>query len=184
MKSSNLSDLIIVWLYVDDLLITGSNEKEISDFKRSMMVEFEMSDLGKLSYFLGMEFSTTRRGIFLHQKKYVVDILKKFNMSDCKPVSTPIEIGIRLTREGDDDSVNPTLYRQLVCSLRYMCNTRPDLAFRIGLISRFMERPRTSRFVAAKRILIFLKGTPDFGLLLPNEMQPAEEMMIGYTDSD
>jgi hypothetical protein len=78
--------------------VTGSNEKEIVKLKRQMMTEYEMTDLGKLSYFLGMEFVSCEKGIFLHQKKYITDVLKRFKMLDCKPVSTPVDTTVKLQK--------------------------------------------------------------------------------------
>lgn len=104
-------------------------------------------------------------------------------MLDCNPTSTPIEIGTR-HKEGDEDLVNSTQYRQLVGSLRYLCTTKPDLAYAVGLISRFMEKPRASHQVVGKRILRYIKGTLDFGLLFPNELQCEGVEIVRYIDSD
>nr|KYP69348.1 Retrovirus-related Pol polyprotein from transposon TNT 1-94 [Cajanus cajan] len=101
-KSENNSDLLIACLYVDDLLVTGSNQGMVVDFKRSMMEEFEMTDLGHLSYFLGIEFKKTEKGIVMHQCKYATDILKKFNLYDCNPCATPAEIGLLLKKDGPE----------------------------------------------------------------------------------
>jgi len=148
------------------------------------MGEFEISDLAELTYFLGTEFIPTSKGVFMHQKKYATDILKRFNMLDCNPTLTPVETGTRLVKEGDEDLVNSTQYRQLVGSLRYLCTTKPDLAYAVGLISRFMEKPRASHQVVGKRILRYIKGTLDFGLLFPNDFQCRSVEIVGYTDSN
>ena len=105
--------------------------------------EFEMIDLGKLAYFLGMEFVTVPSGIILDQKKYAMDVLKRFNMNDCKPSITLVEVGLKLDNTSEDDElVDPTLFKQLVGSLRYLCNSRPYISFAVGLVSRFMVEPR------------------------------------------
>ena len=80
MKDCGVTGVVMLCLYVDDLLVTRDSKQEIYMFKKEMMDEFEMSDIGRIAYFLGMEFVTTKRGIFLHQKKYATDILKRFNM--------------------------------------------------------------------------------------------------------
>ena len=90
-KKGPRSDMMIVCLYVDDLLVTGSSEGEIEEFKKKIMQEFEMSDLGLLSYFLGIEFKDSNHGVIMHQAKYARNILKKFNMSKCNSATTPIE---------------------------------------------------------------------------------------------
>ena len=148
----NKLETLIVCLYVDDLLITGSSEEEITAFKNQMMNEFEMSDLGLLSYFLGMEFRMTQYGTVMHQSKYAQDLLKKFNMQQSNPARTPAEVGLVLEKETDEEPVDPTHYRKIVGCLMYLCNTRPDLNFSVGLISRFMQEPRQSHLLAAKRL--------------------------------
>ncbi|XP_006588253.1 uncharacterized mitochondrial protein AtMg00810-like [Glycine max] len=106
------------------------------------MNEFEMSDLGLFSYFLGMEFRMTQYGTIMHQSKYAQDLLKKFNMQQSNPAGTPAEVGLVLEKETNEELVDPTHYRKIVGCLRYLCNTRSDLNFSVGLISRFMQEPR------------------------------------------
>jgi len=107
---------MIVYLCVDEPLVIGSNVVEIEEFKRRIMLEFEMSDLGLLSYFLGIEFISTSDGVFMHQKRYATEILKTFHMLDCNSVQTPVDCGIKLEMEGSDNIINATLYNRLwVC---------------------------------------------------------------------
>ncbi|CAH9104519.1 unnamed protein product, partial [Cuscuta europaea] len=177
-------ELILVCLYVDDLLIAGSNEDHIGEFKRSLKSEFEMTDIGGLAYFLGMEFVQTKDGILIHHKKYAEDILERFEMKNCNPAVTPCETNLKLGNNEEGKPVNPTIFRQMVGSLRYLCSTRPDITYVVGFISRFMEKPKTSHLIAAKRILRYIKGTSDFGILLPNSVKNKEELVNGYADSD
>ncbi|GAU28814.1 hypothetical protein TSUD_21510 [Trifolium subterraneum] len=174
---------IILCLYVDDLLITGSNEAHIREFKVDMMREFEMTDLGHISYFLGIEFQRTSEGLILHQKKYASEILKRFEMDQCNPALTPSEPRLQLSRETEERDVDSTEYRRLVGSLRYLCNTRPDIAYSVGIISRYMERPKMSHLSAAKRILRYIKGTMDYGIVFNKPDKKGIEL-IGYTDSN
>ncbi|GAU44417.1 hypothetical protein TSUD_100640 [Trifolium subterraneum] len=184
-KGSNNEDLILLCLYVDDLLITGSNKNILQKFKTDIMREFEMSDLGELSYFLGMEFVKTSKGYFLHQKKYVEDILKRFHMSNCNPAITPMETGLKLSKITNEELVDSTLYKQIIGSLRYLCNTRIDICHSVGLLSRFMSEPRTSHLTAAKRVLRYVKGTSSHGILLPNQSNNSVKLKAyGYSDSD
>lgn len=175
--------MLLICLYVDDLLVTGSNHAEIEEFKERMKSEFDMTDLGVLSYFLGMEFLETAEGIVLHQKKYANDVLKRFNMMNCNPANTPVETKLKLEKGGNEKAIDPTLYKQMVGSLRYLCNSRPDISYGVGLISRFMDDPRQSHLVAAKRIMRYLKGTLDYGILFPKEDQ-GEIELIGFSDAD
>lgn len=93
-RYSNENSYLIICLYVDDMLLTGTCEAEMEEFKRAMMTEFEMSDLGVLSYFLGIEFTATSRGMLLHQTKYACDVLKRFNMWDCNAATTPNDTSV------------------------------------------------------------------------------------------
>ncbi|KAG6510578.1 hypothetical protein ZIOFF_028603 [Zingiber officinale] len=150
--------------YQDDLIFTGTDDFLFQEFKKSMMVEFEMSDLGMMHYFLGMEVVQSTKGIFISQKKYVQEILDRFQMKDCNPVSTPTEFGLKLNKDHEGKKVDSTIYKQIVGSLMYLTATRPDIMYSVSLISRYMENPTEIHLLAAKRILRYLQGTKDFGL--------------------
>ncbi|XP_019450648.1 PREDICTED: uncharacterized protein LOC109352918 [Lupinus angustifolius] len=149
-----------------------------------MKAEFEMSDLGELSYFLGIEFSRVKEGILMHQEKYINDVLKRFNMEGCNAVSTPIEADAGCEKLEQDFAVDNTLYRQIVGCLRYICNTRPDIAYGVGVISRHMESPKKSNLMQAKRILRYVKGTLEFGLILPIKNSDKNHRMLGFSYAD
>ena len=183
-KAEYESDLVIQCLYVDDLLITGNNKVEIDKIKQLLKNQFEMTDLGSLSYFLGIEFKETEAAIVMHQSKYATDLLKKFRMTNCNAAATPTETGLALSWRDEGEPVDETQYRQIVGSLRYLCNTRPDLAFSVGLISRLMQTPKTPHMMAAKRILRYIRGTINYGILLPNTITNSNMELVGYTDSD
>jgi hypothetical protein len=180
-KPNQAGDIIIVCLYVDDLIFTGNNPKLLAEFKESMSTQFEMTDMGLMSYFLGIDVKQTDEEIFISQKKYATDVLKKFKMESCKPMLTPAKEKLKLERESGGDLVNSTNFRKLVGSLRYLTATRPDIVYGVGLISRFMDSPRQSHWQAAKRILRYIKGTVDEGIFYSrsNELE-----LVGYTDSD
>ncbi|RDY02153.1 Copia protein, partial [Mucuna pruriens] len=168
---------------VDDLLVIGSNTTNFDEFKRRIMLEFEMTDLG-LSYFFGMEFVTTSEGIFMYQKRYATDVLKKFHMLDCNFTQTSVECGIKLEKEGSDKSIDATLYRHIVGYLRFLYSSQPNIAYGVGLISRFVDHPRLSHLLAAKRILRYIKGTLDYGLLFSKHVRSVSDEIYGYCDSD
>ena len=134
--------VLLICLYVDDLLITRSNPAEIENLKDSLKSEFEMSDLGLLSYFLDIEFAETKDGIVLHQKKYVKEVLKRFNMDQCNKVDTPMEGNLKLDTGDHEASVDATLFRQLVGCLRFVYHSRPEISYGVGLVSRFMSNPK------------------------------------------
>ena len=134
--------MLIVCLYVDDMIYTGNLMLE--DFRTVMKKKFEMTDLGLMKYFLGLEVTQTDKGIFIYQHKYATDTLQRFRMDKCKPAGTPIALGTKLTKNADEPAVNNALYKQLVGSLMYLTATRLDLMYAVSLISRFMESPKDS----------------------------------------
>ncbi|XP_059669533.1 uncharacterized mitochondrial protein AtMg00810-like [Cornus florida] len=176
-KLSDNGDIFFVFLYVDDLIFIGSNPKMFENFKKVMAREFEMTDIGIMAYYLGIEVKQMKDGIFIHQEGYAKEILKKFKMEDCKLVNTPMEVGIKLSRDKDGEIVDPTFFKSLVGSLRYLTCTKPDILFTVRLVSR----PTITHFKVAKRILRYIKGTLDFGLFysFSNDFK-----LLGYCDSD
>ena len=116
---------MIIVLYVDDLLITGSSNAEIASLKGAMNQAFSMTNLGLLSQFLGLEIAQNKAGIKVHQSKYALELLKKFIMKDCKASKTPFLSGVKLEEADSSPMVNNTLYRQLIGCLLYLTHTRP-----------------------------------------------------------
>ena len=166
-------------LYVDDLLITSNSENTINMFKGQMMNGFEMSDLGLLTYVWGTEFKVTQYGVVMYQSKYAKDPLKRFNMLQSNPIGTLVEVGLVLKNDTDEYLVDPTYYRKIVGCLRYLCNTRPNLSF-----SRFMQEPKQSHLLVVKRILRYVQGTVDFGILFPKAEVGIELELVRYSYSD
>ena len=121
--------------------------------------------------------------MFISQEKYANDILKKFGMEESNSVDTPMVPGLKLSKNDEGVIVDENLYRSLVGSLRYLTCTRPDIAFAVGVISRFMEKPKFTHWKAAKRILRYVKGTTDLGLLYPRDTNNCVKL-AGYSDSD
>ncbi|XP_066361220.1 uncharacterized mitochondrial protein AtMg00810-like [Miscanthus floridulus] len=119
---------LIVGVYVDDLIITGGNTDVVGRFKKQMLSTFRMSDLGLLSYYLGLEVTQGAHGITLRQSAYATKILEKAGLAGCNASATPMEMKLKLLKEGSTPSVDATEYRSLIGSLRYLCNSRPDLA--------------------------------------------------------
>jgi hypothetical protein len=149
-----------------------------------MMKEFEMTDLGRLSYFLGMEFKHTTEGVVLHQKKCPSEMLKKFDMLKCNPAVTPMEVGLKLVSKSNEKRVDPTFNKQIVGSLRCLCNSRPDISFVVGFVSKLMSDPKFSHKLAAKTIMRYVKGTLELGLLFPKMHDYHNVELIGFSDSD
>ncbi|GKV48172.1 hypothetical protein SLEP1_g54998 [Rubroshorea leprosula] len=173
--------MLIVCLYVDDLIYTGNDMVMFDKFKKSMMAEFEMSDLGLMHYYLGIEVNQSAAGIFISQKKYVQDILDRFRMKNCNPVSTSIEPGLKLVKNPGGKGINNTLYKQIVGSSMYLTATSPDIMHAVSLISRYIDCPKEVHLLAAKRILKYLQGTAEYGLFYKNG---EKSELFGFTDSD
>lgn len=142
-----------------------------------------MTDLGKMRYFLGLEVLQLPNSIFISQKKYALEILKRFSMDHSNSVQNPIVPGIKITKEiGSGERVNKSHFKQLIGCLMYLTTaTRPDLAYVVSLLSRYMENPSVKHLQVAKRVLRYLKGTADFGILYK---KGGVNELIAYTDSD
>ena len=124
------------------MIITGVDEEEIGELRKNLFKEFEVKDLGHLKYFLVIEVLRSNRGIFINQKKYVLDLLVEVGMIDCKPVDAPMVQNHGLqTREGEK-LTDRGRYQRLVGKLIYLSHTRPDIAYAIGVISQFMHSPQ------------------------------------------
>jgi hypothetical protein len=163
MKRIN-DDVLIISLYVDDLLVTRSNTVQVAEFKLNMMQVFEMTDLGLMNFFLGMEIMQNREEIFIYQKKYSKEILKKFQMDNCKPTPTPMNQKDKFSKKDGTARVDEEKFRSLIGCLMYLTATRPDILHATSILSRFMHCPTKIHMRAAKRILRYIKGTCSFGV--------------------
>jgi hypothetical protein len=174
------NELVILLLYVDDLFLIGE-EKLIAECKQRFVAEFEMKDLGLIHYFLGLEVWQSPERIFLNQGKYMVEILKRFDMLECKSMNTPMEVKLKLLVDTSSDLIDDTLYRQIIGSLMYLTNTRLDICFVVNTLSQFLVEPRRVHLVAAKHVMRYLKGTMDYGLSYDGDH---DFTLSGYTDAD
>ena len=150
---------LIVGVYVDDLIITGGDIEVLGRFKREMSKNFKMSDLGVLSYYLDIKVQQSTADITIYQSAYAKKLLDTARLADNNPSRTPMEARLQLRKAGTTTVVDSTNYCSIVGSLRYLVNTRPDLAYSVGYVSRFMEAPRGEHLVAFKRILRYVAGT-------------------------
>ena len=166
---------LIISLYIDDLLVTGSNQYLMDKFKDEIEEVFEMTDLGDMSYFLGMEVHHNQHEIFICQQQYAKEILKKFKMEECKPTTTPMNQKEKFCKEDGVEKVNEELYRSMIGCLMYLIPTRP------GLLSRYMHWASEIYLQAAKRIVRYIKGTIDFGIKFK---QVQNFHLHGFYDSD
>ncbi|XP_056695762.1 uncharacterized mitochondrial protein AtMg00810-like [Spinacia oleracea] len=170
-----------ILVYVDDLVITGNNMVSISAAKTFLSSQFHMKDLGELRYFLGLEVDRPKEGIFLSQKKYTLDLLAEYGLTGCKPLKLPMDSHLKLTPDSGDVLENPEQFQKLVGKLIYLTITRPDISFTVHILSKFMHKPTTVHLQAAKRVLRYLAGSTDQGILLANT---SAAKLTAYCDSD
>eukprot|EP00253_Pinus_taeda_P014744 PITA_14744 len=137
----------------------------IGDCKKNLATEFDMKDLGRMHYLMGLEVWQQNGEIFLGQGRYATEILKRFRMEDCRPMATPMITNGKKIDASEDKDVDPTLYRQLIGSLMYLVNTRPDICYAVNTLSQFMLEPKRAHWATTKHVLRYLQGTVDYGLL-------------------
>ncbi|XP_073121899.1 uncharacterized protein [Henckelia pumila] len=143
--------------------------------------KFEMSMMGELNFFLGLQVCQMKNGTFISQTKYTKELIKKFGMENCTVATTPMGISINLDKDEGGISVDATMYRGLIGSLLYLTASRPDIVFAVCLCARFQSNPKQSHFVAGKRILRYLKGTQNVGMWYAKHNS---FNLIGYSDAD
>ncbi|GJZ75524.1 putative ribonuclease H-like domain-containing protein [Tanacetum coccineum] len=175
------SDILLVQVYVDDIIF-GSTKKELcTEFKKLMHKKFQMSSMGELTFFLGLQVTQKDDGIFISQDKYVDEILKKFGFSTIKTASTPMETLKPLMKDENAEDVDVHLYRSMIGSLMYLTSSRHIIMFVVCACIRFQVTPKVLHLHAVKRIFRYLKGQPKLGLWYPKD-SPFD--LEAYTDSD
>ncbi|XP_070014263.1 uncharacterized mitochondrial protein AtMg00810-like [Nicotiana sylvestris] len=174
-------NLLIVQVYVDDIIFGATADSLCEEFAKLIGSEFEMSMMGELNFFLGLQVKQSPKGISICQQKYIRELLKRFDMEASKVIDTPIATATRLDMDETGFPVNQTMYRGNIGSLLYLTTSRPDIIFSVGLCARFQSNPKKSHLKAAKRILRYLKGTHDLVLYYPS----GESFnLISYADAD
>lgn len=178
---NNQGKITALIVYVDDMVVTGNDEDEMRNLKNALSTEFELKDLGRLKYFLGIEVARSSQGITMCQRKYTLDLLSETGMLDCQPIDTPIEQNHGLTLLSNKPPANKERYQKLVGKLIYLSHTRPDIAYAVSMVSRFMHSPNEDHMKAVFRILRYLKSSPGKGLFFSKNGNLEVE---GYTDAD
>ncbi|KAG7598928.1 Zinc finger CCHC-type [Arabidopsis suecica] len=172
--------LLIVAVYVDDLLVTGTSLDQIVEFKKGMASKFEMSDLGLLTYYLGIEVLQHDKGIIMKQGRYAEKILEEARMRECNAVHIPMDSGLKLSKAEKEKNIDEKEFRRNIGCLRYLLHTRPDLSYSVGVLSRYLQEPKESHGAALKQILRYLRGTQSYGLSFT---RGTEQGLVGYSDS-
>ncbi|XP_059281293.1 uncharacterized mitochondrial protein AtMg00810-like [Lycium ferocissimum] len=172
------------------MLIAGDDLTLIQDTKDKLQQAFKIKDLGPLKFFLGMEFSRSKEGIIMNQRKYAMELISDMGISGAKPASTPLDLNQKLTIKeyddisgvfGDDELTDKESYQKLIGKLLYLTLTRPDICYGVQTLSQFMQRPKKSHMEAGLRIVRYIKNQPGLGILLSNRKS---EHMQAYCDAD
>ena len=177
----NQNQIIIVVVYVDEILVTGSDLHEINRLKKHLDTIFTIKDLGILHYFLGIEVNYIPKGIVLTQSKFAKELLKESGISTFKKVVTPLPMNFKLSTSEGNLLEDPKPYKSLIGNLNFLTNTRPDLAFTVQNLSEFMQSPRTSHWQALTHTQNYVYSTYGQGIVIKG----VDHLSLhAYTDSD
>ncbi|GKA76629.1 putative ribonuclease H-like domain-containing protein [Tanacetum coccineum] len=174
-------DILLVQVYVDDIIFGSTKNELCNAFEKLMHEKFQMSFMGELTFFLGLQVQQKKNGIFISQDKYVVEILKKFGFTKVKTASTPIETQKPLLKDENGEEIDVHIYRSMIGSLMYLTSSRPDIMFVVCICARYQVNPKVSHLHVVKRIFRYLKGQPKLGLWYPKD---SFFDLVAYTDSD
>ncbi|CAJ2642238.1 unnamed protein product [Trifolium pratense] len=180
-RKTTKEDILIIQIYVDDIIFGSTNASLCKNFSKIMQDEFEMSMMGELKFFLGIQINQKKEGTYVHQSKYTKELLKKFNLDDCKIMNTPMHSTTNMSKSEDEGKVEQKVYRGMIGSLLYLTASRPDILFSVCLCARFQSDPRESHLTAVKRIFRYLKGTTNLGLLYKKSN---DYVLNGFCDAD
>ncbi|KAL5539517.1 hypothetical protein UlMin_045196 [Ulmus minor] len=176
-----VTSTLLILIYVDDIIITRSNEQEVEKLVAVINSSFSLKDLGHLSYFLGIEVKVVNGGLQLSQKRYVEDLLQKTKMNNARPLPTLMISSLKLTSVEGDPIENATEYRSIVGALQYITITRPEITFSVNKVCQFMQSPLDQHWKAIKRILRYLKGSIDEGIFMKGSRVLS---LTGFYDAD
>jgi hypothetical protein len=174
------TNFLLVQIYVDDIIFGGSSHALMSRFQEMTESEFQMFMMGELTFFLGIQVKQTKQGTFVHQAKYMKDLMKKFNMAELKPVSTPMSSAALLGSDEDGKALDQREYMSMIDSLLYFTVTWPNIQFTMGLCARFLASPHSSHWMIVQWIFRYLKHTPEFGIWY----SASSLDLVGFSDAD
>ncbi|KAK2426713.1 putative mitochondrial protein [Trifolium repens] len=172
---------IIAQIYVDDIVFGGMSNTMVQHFVKQMQLEFEMSLVGELTYFLGLQIKQMEDTTFVSQSKYARNIVKKFGMENATHKRTPAPTHLKLTKDEKGISVDQSLYRSMISSLLYLTASRPGLTYAVGVCARYQADPKVSHMTQVKRILKYVNGTSDYGIMYSH---CEDSTIYGYCDAD
>jgi hypothetical protein len=178
-------DIFFIGVYVDDIVLAGRNLERIREVKESLSQKFDIKDMGKLHYFLGVQVVQDQKtgDIWIGQPNYTENLLRKLGMQDSKPVSTPADASQKLVRAAEgEEYINQQQYQSIIGSLMYLSvSSRPDITYMVSTLARFSSHPTKQHWTALKRVLRYLKGTVQYGIVYTRK---SSRECIGYSDAD
>ncbi len=178
-------EMFNIGVYVDDIVLAAKKEEQLKNVKQALAKRFDIKDMGKLHYFLGLKVvqNDEANEVWIGQPVYTQNLLKKFGMEDAKSVKTPVDTCTKLVKgTEDEEKFDQKMYQSAVGSLMYLSvGTRPDITYAVNNVAKFSSRPNTQHWIGVKRIMRYLKGTTKFGLLYSKE---TSSKCVGYSDSD
>nr|GEY82027.1 hypothetical protein [Tanacetum cinerariifolium] len=174
-------NILLVQVYVDDIIFGSTNKDLCIAFEKLMKDNFQMSSMGELTFFLGLQVKQKQDEIFISQDKYVTEILRKFGLTDRKSASTPIDAKKPLLKDPDGEDVDVHTYRSMIGSLMYLTSSRPDIMFVVCACGRFQVTPKALHLHAVKRIFRYLKGKPHLGMWY---LKDSPFNLVAYSDND
>ncbi|GJS89526.1 retrovirus-related pol polyprotein from transposon TNT 1-94 [Tanacetum coccineum] len=181
----SFDDISVVQVYVDDIIFGSTHPRYTQLFSDLMKSRFEMSMMGEMTFFLGLQVNQSPRGIFINQSNYVLEILKKYGMETCDPVGTPMEIKDKLDLDQNGSPVDATKYRSMIGALMYLTSSRPDIVHATCLCARYQAKPTEKHLKEVKRIFRYLRGTVNTGLCLsPQELERLAKSLKHQGPSD
>jgi len=172
---------MIAQIYVNDIVFGGMSNKMVQHFVHQMKSEFEISLVGELNYFLGLQVKQMEDTMFISQSKYAKNIVKKFGLENSSHKRTPATTHLKLSKDENGVAVDQSLYKSMIESLIYLTKSRPDITFVVGVCGRYQAEPKMTDLVQVKRILKFINGTTDYGILYSHS---DNSWLIGYCDAD
>jgi len=178
---TSVSGIVLLLVYMDDIIITGTDCGLITKLQQQLHATFHMKDLGQLTYFLELEVHHRPNGIFVNQYKYIQDLITLAGLEDTSSVDTPIEVNVKYKKDEGDLLNDPTLCRSLVGSLINLTTTQLDTSYAVRQVSQFMSSPRHLHFAAVRHIICYLQGSPNRGLFFPTG---SFLQLVAYSDAD
>ncbi|XP_022870751.1 uncharacterized protein LOC111389996 [Olea europaea var. sylvestris] len=173
--------IVIAQIYVDDIIFCSPIDLLAHEFAKYIKQEFEMSMVGKLSYFLGLQVKQIDDGLFISQSKYAKNLINRFGLDSKKHTKTPMNTSVNIGYDPIGRSVDPTLYRSMIGSLLYLTTSRLDIAFSVGVYARFQVDPKESHLSTVRRIVRYVNGTLDHRILYSRD---SNLDLVSYSDAD